>query len=252
MSANIDDSRSLLKMVGIHKWFGRVHALRGADFEVKKGEVVGLVGDNGAGKSTLIKVASGYHTADQGQIFFEGNEVKLHSTKDARALGVETVYQEQALAPHLSIARNIFMGREPSTFLGFMDRKTMNGESLEALASMGLRLRSPDTMVSTLSGGQRQGVAIARALHFKAKLVILDEPTIALSVKEVHEVLEFVRGLKQKDIAVIFITHTLHHVYSVADRITVMAQGKTLVDVPCGDTSVDELSDIIVKSTMGE
>jgi simple sugar transport system ATP-binding protein len=246
------DSRSLLRMVGIHKWFGRVHALQGVDFEVAKGEVVGLVGDNGAGKSTLIKVASGYHHADQGQIYFEGKEVRINSTKDTRALGVETVYQEQALAPHLSIARNIFMGREPSTFLGFMDRQTMNTRSMEALASMGLKLRSPDTMVSTLSGGQRQGVAIARAINFRAKLVILDEPTIAISVKEVHEVLEFVRGLKEKDIAVIFITHNLHHVYSVADRIVVMAHGKTLVDVPTRDTTVDELSDIIVKSTMGE
>ncbi len=252
MSATMDDAQSLLKMVGIHKWFGRVHALRGVDFEVTKGEVVGLVGDNGAGKSTLIKVASGYHRADQGQIFFEGQEVKIHSTKDTRDLGVETVYQEQALAPHLSIARNIFMGREPSTFLGFMDTNTMNTRSMEALAGMGLKLRSPDTMVSTLSGGQRQGVAIARVLNFKAKLVILDEPTIALSVKEVHEVLEFVRGLKEKDIAVIYITHTLYHVYSVADRIVVMAHGKTLEDVPTSDTTVDELSDIIVKSTMGE
>ena len=252
MSATMDDSRSLLKMVGIQKWFGRVHALQGVDFEVRKGEVVGLVGDNGAGKSTLIKVASGYHMADQGQIYWEGKEVKLHSTKDARALGVETVYQEQALAPHLSIARNIFMGREPTATLGFMDRKTMDTQSMEAMASMGLRMRSPGTPVSVLSGGQRQGVAIARALHFKAKLVILDEPTIALSVKEVHEVLEFVRGLREKDIAVIFITHTLYHVYSVADSIVVMAQGKTLLDVATKDTSVDELSDIIVKSTMGE
>jgi simple sugar transport system ATP-binding protein len=252
MSESDDSARSLLNMVGIHKWFGRVHALRGVDFEVKKGEVVGLVGDNGAGKSTLIKVASGYHRADEGHIYWEGQEVKIHSTKDARSLGVETVYQEQALAPHLSIARNIFMGREPSLGLGFMDRKTMNTESMEALAGMGLRLRSPDTPVATLSGGQRQGVAIARAIHFKAKLVILDEPTIALSIKEVHEVLEFVRGLKAKDIAVIFITHTLHHVYSVADRIVVVAQGKTLVDIPTRDTTVDDLSDIIVRSTIGQ
>jgi simple sugar transport system ATP-binding protein len=260
MSATMDDvqspgrdgSQSLLKMVGIHKWFGQVHALRGVDFEVTKGEVVGLVGDNGAGKSTLIKVASGYHRADEGQIFFEGQEVKIHSTKNTRDLGIETVYQEQALAPHLSIARNIFMGREPSTFLGFMDTETMNNRSMDALTGMGLKLRSPNTMVSTLSGGQRQGVAIARALNFKAKLVILDEPTIALSVKEVQEVLEFVRGLKEKDIAVIYITHALYHVYSVADRIVVMAHGKTLEDVPTRDTSVDELSDIIVKSTLGE
>ncbi len=252
MSANSENSESLLKMVGIHKWFGRVHALRGADFAVRKGEVVGLVGDNGAGKSTLIKVVSGYHRANEGRIFFEGQEAKISSPRDARALGVETVYQEQALAPHLSIARNIFMGREPSRALGFMDKKVMNVESMKALASIGLRLRSPDIPVSTLSGGERQGVAIARVLHFEAKLVILDEPTIALSVKEVREVLEFVRELKDKGIAVIFIAHNLHHVFSVADRIVVLAHGKTLVDMPTKDTTVDDLSEIIVRGTWGE
>lgn len=252
MSANRDDSKSLLEMVGIHKWFGRVHALRGVDFAVGKGEVVGLVGDNGAGKSTLIKVASGYHRADEGQTFFEGEEVRISSPRDARALGVETVYQEQALAPDLSIARNIFMGREPSTTLGFMDKRTMNAESMNALASIGLHLRSPDTPVATLSGGQRQGVAIARVLHFEAKLVILDEPTIALSVKEVREVLEFVRQLKDKGVAVIFIAHNLYHVFSVADRIVVLAHGETLVDMPTKDTTVDDLSEIIVRGTLGE
>ena len=250
MSANRDNSQSLLKMVGIQKWFGRVHALRGVDFEIKPGEVVGLVGDNGAGKSTLIKIAAGYHRADEGQIYWEGKEVKLNSTRDARALGIETVYQEQALAPHLSIARNIFMGREPVTTLGFMDTKTMNEPSLQALANIGLKLKPPDTMVSTLSGGQRQGVAIARAIHFQAKLVILDEPTMALSVKEVAEVLEFARELKEKNIAVIFITHAIYHVCSVADRIVVIAHGKPHMDLLTADTNVDDLSDIIVKSTL--
>lgn len=252
MSANNDNSTSLLKMVGIHKWFGRVHALRGVDFEVGKGEAVGLVGDNGAGKSTLIKVVSGYHRANRGRIFFEGQEAKISSPKDARALGVETVYQEQALAPHISIARNIFMGREPSGTLGFMDKRTMNAGSMNALASIGLHLRSPDIPVSTLSGGERQGVAIARVLHFEAKLVILDEPTIALSVKEVREVLEFVRQLKDKGVATVFIAHNLHHVFSVADRIVVLAHGKTLADMPTKDTTVDDLSEIIVRGTLGE
>ena len=250
MSVNSDDRQNLLEMVGIQKWFGRVHALRGVDFSIKPGEVVGLVGDNGAGKSTLIKIASGYHRADEGQIFWMGKEVKLNSTRDARALGIETVYQEQALAPHLSISRNIFMGREPVTSLGLMDSRTMDADSLEALANIGLKLKSPDTIVSTLSGGQRQGVAIARAIHFHAKLVILDEPTIALSVKEVADVLDFVRGLKEKNIAVIFITHAIHHVCSVADRIVVIAHGKAHMDIPTADTNVDDLCDIIVKSTL--
>lgn len=252
MSANSGNSDVLLRLEGIHKWFGKVHALKGVDFEVKKGEVVGLVGDNGAGKSTLIKVISGYHRANEGRIFWEGNEVKLSSPKDSRALGVETLYQEQALAPHLSIARNVFMGREPSSRLGFMDKKTMNTESMDALASIGLHLRSPDVVVSTLSGGERQGVAIARAIHFEAKLVILDEPTIALSVKEVQEVLDFVQELKGKGIAVIIIAHNLYHVYSVADRIVVIAHGQELFNMQTKDTSVDYLSKIIVRGTLGE
>ncbi|MCJ7658683.1 MAG: ATP-binding cassette domain-containing protein [Anaerolineales bacterium] len=252
MSANSGNSEVLLKMEGIHKWFGKVHALKGVDFKVKKGEVVGLVGDNGAGKSTLIKVVSGYHRANEGKIYWEGNEVKLSSPKDSRALGVETLYQEQALAPHLSIARNIFMGREPSSTLGFMDKNTMNTESMEALASIGLHLRSPDVIVSTLSGGERQGVAIARAIHFEAKLVILDEPTIALSVKEVQEVLDFVQELKGKGIAVIIIAHNLYHVYSVADRVVVIAHGQELVNMQTKDTTVDYISKIIVRGTLGE
>jgi len=252
MSANSGNSEVLLKLEGIHKWFGKVHALKGVDFEVKKGEVVGLVGDNGAGKSTLIKVVSGYHRANDGKIYWEDNEVKLSSPKDSRALGVETLYQEQALAPHLSIARNVFMGREPSSTLGFMDKKTMNTESMAALASIGLHLRSPDVMVSTLSGGERQGVAIARAIHFEAKLVILDEPTIALSVKEVQEVLDFVQELKGKGIAVIIIAHNLYHVYSVADRIVVIAHGQELFNMQTKDTSVDDISMIIVRGTLGE
>lgn len=244
-------SKPLLRMEGIHKWFGKVHALKGVDFQVNKAEAVGLVGDNGAGKSTLIKVVSGYHRASKGKIFFENKEIKINSPKDVRALGVETVYQEQALAPHLSISRNIFMGREPGNALGFLAKKVMDEESMDALASIGLKLRSPDIPVATLSGGELQGVAIARALHFEAKLVILDEPTIALSVKEVQEVLDFVRELKNKGIAVIFITHNLHHIYTVSDRIFVLAHGKKLADISTKDTTVDELSKIIVRGTMG-
>jgi len=247
-----ESTQALLEMTGVHKYFGRVHVLRGVDFAVQPGEVIGLCGDNGAGKSTLIKVISGYHTAEQGQIRWLGKEIRLRSPHDARTLGIETVYQEQALAPHLSIARNIFMGREPTTALGLMDQKKMAEQSMAALASLGLKLRSSDTPVATLSGGQRQGVAIARVIHFKAKLVILDEPTIALAVKEVREVLEFVRHLKSEGVAVIFITHTLHHVFNVADRIVVMAHGAKLADIRTADTDVDRLSDIIVRGTFGE
>ena len=235
-------------MVNIGKWFGKVHALEGIDFEVRCSEVVGLVGDNGAGKSTLIKVLSGYHMADRGKIYFEGKEVNIVSSLHARKLGIETVYQEQALAPNLSISRNIFMGREPVRSLGFMDKKSMDRESMEALESIGLHLRSPDALITMLSGGERQGVAIARALHFKAKLVILDEPTIALSVREAQQVLEFIRQLKGEGISVIFITHNLYHVFPSADRFVVLTRGEKTADLQKKDTSIDDLFELIVKA----
>jgi simple sugar transport system ATP-binding protein len=238
----------LVRMVNIHKWFGRVYALRGVDFEVRRGETVGLIGDNGAGKSTLIKILSGYHQADQGEIYFEGQKVRIRSPKDARILGIETVYQEQALAPNLSISRNIFMGREPVRKLGIIDKKVMDAESMQALANLGLKLRSPDLPVITLSGGERQGVAIARALHFKAKLVILDEPTVALSVKEVGEVLEFIRRLQKEKVSVIFITHNIYHAFDIAERFVVMARGRKMADVRKEETSIQDLSDLVLKS----
>jgi simple sugar transport system ATP-binding protein len=241
------EGKSLVKMAGIEKSFGKVRALKGVDFEVRPSEVVGLVGDNGAGKSTLIKVLSGYHLADKGEIYFEGKTVNITSSLDARKLGIETVYQEQALAPNMSISRNIFMGRESTRSLGFMDKKSMDRESMEALESIGLHLRSPDALIAMLSGGERQGVAIARALHFKAKLVILDEPTIALSVKEARQVLEFIKQLGREGISVVFITHNLYHVFPSADRFVVLARGENVADVEKKDTSVDELAELIVK-----
>jgi len=246
ISPDTKPEETLVKMMGIHKWFGKVHALKGVDFEVKRSEVVGLVGDNGAGKSTLIKILSGVHLADKGEIYFEGEKVNITSPAYARRLGIETVYQEQALAPNMSISRNIFMGRELTTSLGFMDKKRMNEESMNSLESMGLSLRSPEIPIVVLSGGQRQGVAIARALHFKAKLVVLDEPTIALSVKEAQEVLAFIKRLREEGISVIFITHNLYHVFPVADRFVVLTRGEKTADVKKGDMSVDELTELIV------
>lgn len=242
----------LLKLEGVNKWFGKIHCLQDINFSACRAETIGLVGDNGAGKSTLIKIISGYHHADSGSIFWEGKKVNVTCPKDARALGVETVYQDQALAPHLSIARNIFMGREPSGGGGFLKEKLMAAESLKALSNLGLNLKSSETPVMKLSGGERQGVAIARAIHFEAKLVILDEPTNALSIKEVQEVLEFVREMKRKNLAVILISHNLHHVYSVADRIVVISHGKVLTDVKTSETTVDDLSDMIVSGTLGK
>lgn len=238
--------KKLVKMVGIHKWFGKVHALRGVDFDVRRGEIVGLVGDNGAGKSTLIKILSGVHLADEGEIYFEGERADITSPADARKLGIETVYQEQALAPNMSISRNVFMGREPTKLLGLLDKKAMDGGSMEALESVGLHLRSPEALIAMLSGGERQGVAIARALHFKARLVILDEPTMALSVKEAQQVLEFVKQLGKERVSAIFITHNLYHVFPVAERFVVLTHGEKTADVEKRDTSIDELAKLII------
>jgi simple sugar transport system ATP-binding protein len=240
------DSTDLVRMTGIRKWFGKVQALKGVDFDVRHAEVVGLLGDNGAGKSTLIKILSGYHTRDEGEIFVEGRKVSFSSPRQARELGIETVYQEQALVPYMSIARNIFMGREPAGVLGFMKRKDMNAQGMAALEKIDLHLRSPDTLIEMLSGGERQGVAIARALHFKAKLVILDEPTVALSIKESQQVLEFIQQLKKEGVAAIFITHNLHHVHPIADRFVVLNRGVKVADVLREEASIETLSQLIV------
>jgi simple sugar transport system ATP-binding protein len=245
-------AEELLRMEHISKRFGKITALHDINLTFNKAEVVGLVGDNGAGKSTLIKIISGYHPAEEGNLYWEGKKVRFSMPKHARNLGIETVYQEQALAPDLTIARNVFMGREPSAAFGLMKEKEMEKESMKVLENLGLRIKSPDQLVKKLSGGQRQGVAIARALYFEAKMVILDEPTIALSVKEVQEVLEFVSRMKEKGISVIFITHNLHHVFSVADKIAILAHGELIEECNTHDSCVEDVSETIVKSTMGK
>jgi simple sugar transport system ATP-binding protein len=241
-----DENGHLVRMVGIDKYFGRVCALNAADFSVKYNEIVSLVGDNGAGKSTLIKILSGFHTADKGEIWFEGKKVRLGSPRDAKNLGIETVYQEQALAPHLSISRNVFMGREISGALGVMNGRRMHADSMATLEKLGLRVKDSRAMVEQLSGGQRQGVAIARVLYFKAKLVILDEPTIALSVKESQQVMDFMLQLRNQGISVVFITHNLFHAFQIAERFVVLARGEVLADVERKETSVEHLSQLVI------
>ncbi len=236
----------LVRMVDIHKWFGKVCALRGVDFEVGHNEIVGLVGDNGAGKSTLIKILSGFHTAEKGEIYFEGKKVRINTPRDAKDLGIETVYQEQALALHVSISRNVFMGREITKSFGILDRKRMHEESMKTIEKLGLRIKDSEAIVEALSGGQRQGVAIARVLYFKAKLVILDEPTIALSVKESQQVMDFILQLKSEGISVVFITHNLFHAFQIAERFVVLSRGELLTDVSRKDSSIEHLSYLII------
>ncbi len=236
---------ALAEMRNIHKWYGKVHAVDSASLTINKGEVVGLLGDNGAGKSTLIKVLAGYHRPDGGEIFIEGEKVRINSPRHANTLGIETVYQEQALVDLMSVARNFYMGREPVKWAGFLDKQEMN-ECLIPLRTLGLSIKSPNILVKSLSGGEKQGTAIARAMHFKAKLVILDEPTRALAVREVSRILDFVKGLKEANIAVIYITHTLHHVHSVADRFLIMNKGKIVKDIKGDEASLEELTEALM------
>jgi simple sugar transport system ATP-binding protein len=241
---------ALIRCEGLEKWYGGVQALKGIDFHAEPAEVVGLVGDNGAGKSTLIKLLSGAHQPDAGRIFIEGKEVHLASPSVAMSLGIETIYQSAAMVPQMSVARNIFIGREPLRIsiggIGLMDRRRMAEQAIRSMTNIDLRARSPETPVDELSGGQRQGVAIARAMFFKSKVLILDEPTNHLSIKETNKVLDHVASLREQGITSIFISHNLHHVYPIADRIVAMARGEKIADLRKTDTSIEKLTDLIV------
>jgi simple sugar transport system ATP-binding protein len=233
----------------LHKWYAGVHALKGVSLTIMRGEVVGLVGDNGAGKSTLIKIISGVHSPDRGEIVFDGERVFIRTPKEAMRLGIETIYQTNAMIPTMSIARNLFIGREPlaaSIFgFGFMDQARMRRESVKAIADVDLHLRSPDALVGELSGGQRQGVAIARAMHFKSRLLILDEPTNHLSVKETNKVIGFIKALKSQDVTGIFISHNMYHVFQSCDRVVAMARGEIVYDRPTSETSIEEVQEFM-------
>lgn len=240
---------AIISVRNLHKWYSGVHALKGVSLDLKRGEALGLVGDNGAGKSTLINILSGVHTADEGEILVDGKPVRIARPRDAMNLGIETIYQYNSMVPTMSIARNLFIGREPTRFsvfgVGILDQKKMASESIKAIADVDLHLRSPDALVGELSGGQRQGVAIARAMHFKSKVMILDEPTNHLSVKETSKVIGFVRGLKAQGVTGIFISHNMHHVFDCCDRVVAMARGEVVLDKRIEETSIDEVHGVL-------
>ena len=244
-----NNSQSMIRCEKLNKWYGGIHALIDVSVDIKKGESVGLVGDNGAGKSTFIKILSGVHKQDSGNFYFDGKLTHIKNAKDSMRLGIETIYQDSALAPTLSIARNLFVGREPTNYnigsFGLMDRAKMATEALDAIKRVELDLRSADDLVETLSGGERQGVVIARALYFRTKVLIMDEPTNHLSVKETAKVLNWIEKLKSEGTTCIFITHNLHHVYPVSDRLIVFARGEKIADVYKKDTSIEELTRMI-------
>jgi simple sugar transport system ATP-binding protein len=243
-------AEELVRMVNISKSYGRVRALRGVNLTVEKGEIVGLLGDNGAGKSTLIKVLSGAVPATEGEIYVRGNKIEMKSTTDAIANGIETIYQDSALVTQLSISRNLFLGREPvrgPKFLNRLDVPAMDRVARELMRQVGITKDiPPSTPVSSLSGGERQAVAIARAMHFESDLIILDEPTNNLGVAETQGVLRFVRNARDSGHSCIFIAHNIHHVFQVVSRIVVMRLGTIVADnIDPKTTSVEEVERVI-------
>ena len=245
----VDDARApALELRHISKSFGGVGVLHDVSMRLFPGEVLGLLGDNGAGKSTLIKIVTGVHPPDEGTILFGGRDVGNLTVQKARELGIETVYQERALAEQLSLWRNIFMGRPMNRGLGFLDVRAMRRITAELMGeSMGFTSSAltPDTHVTGLSGGERQGLAIVRALHFEADIIILDEPTMGLSLKETDKLLLFVKGIRTAGKSAVFIDHNIFHVYSVADRIVVLDRGRVAGEFPTSRYSLEELTDIM-------
>jgi simple sugar transport system ATP-binding protein len=236
----------LLEMRNISKTFGEVTALRGVDFHVGYNEIVGLLGDNGAGKSTLIKIITGYHRHDPGgEIYFQGKRIDFLSVARARELGIQAVYQEKALADKQTLWRNIFMGREATRLFGTLDIRRMKEETERLMVErMGFTSTAitADTLVRTMSGGERQGVAIVRALYFQAELLILDEPTMGLSVSETRKALDFVREIKRAGRACLFIDHNIFHVYPVVDRIVILDRGEVAGEFLQNQVTLEELT----------
>jgi simple sugar transport system ATP-binding protein len=245
----------LVRMEHINKFFGRVQALNDVTLSVHRNEIVGLLGDNGAGKSTLIKILSGALRADTGDIYVRGNKVDIRNTTDAIAQGIETIYQDSALVTQLSIARNLFLGREPVTgprLLDRLDQKAMNEVARELLKRVGITKEIPPTTpISALSGGERQAVAIARAMHFDSDMIILDEPTNNLGVDETKGVLRFVRSARDSGHSCIFIAHNIYHVFQVVDRIVVLRRGKKVADdIDPKQTTIEAVESIITGMTI--
>ncbi len=241
----------IIKMEGVAKRFGTVTALEKVDFEVRVGEVLALLGDNGAGKSTLVKIITGVYNPSEGNIFFKNKRVKINSPRDARKLGIETVYQDLALVPLMSVARNFFLGREITSLMWLLNLQKMESGTREALGDVGIEKfseegrRSVSEAVGKLSGGERQSVAIGRAVHFGASVLILDEPTSALSVAETNKVLYYTRAAKERGLGVIFISHNISHVYQVSDRYTILRHGSKVGDYNKSELSEKDIADII-------
>jgi D-xylose transport system ATP-binding protein len=244
--------KPLLSLRGVNKSFGAVHVLQGVDLDAYPGEVTALVGDNGAGKSTLIKGVAGIYAFDSGSYLFDGQPVTVHNPKDANALGIEVVYQDLALCDNLDIVHNLFLGRE-LTKNGQLDEDSMERRAGETLDSLSVRtVKSIRQHVASLSGGQRQTVAIARSVIWNSKLVILDEPTAALGVAQTEQVLKLVRRLADNGLAVVLISHNLNDVFEVADRVAVLYLGQMAAQVRLADVTRNQVVELITSGRSGD
>jgi D-xylose transport system ATP-binding protein len=236
----------LVEMRGISVAFGGVHAVRDVTIDLKRGEVVGLVGGNGAGKSTLIRTLSGAHKADSGEFFIEGQPVTIGNPRDAKTFGIETIYQTLALADNIDAPGNMFLGRELTTRLGSLDDSAMENATRKIMGRLNPNFRNFKAPVKSLSGGQRQSVAIARAVHFNARILIMDEPTAALGPAETEQVRNLIRQLKAEGIGIFLISHDIHDVFDLSDRISVMYHGRIVGTVARDDVTTDEVLAMII------
>ena len=241
---------TLLEVKDVYKRFGGTYAVRGVSLELHEGEILALAGDNGAGKSTLIKMISGVHQPDSGEILYRGGSLLGRTPQGVREAGIETIYQDLALADNLDVGINLFLGREKQKrFLGlpYLDRKTMRAEAKRALFDLGIVVDEMNRPVRDLSGGQRQAIAISRAVYWQAKVLIMDEPTAALGVPEQREVVDLIHRLKDQGVGIIFISHNLTDIFAVSDRIVVLERGRKAGERPITETDEDE----VVKLMMG-
>jgi simple sugar transport system ATP-binding protein len=253
--AGREDSRELdaIRVENISKRFGAVVALEDVSLHLKKGEVLGLIGDNGAGKSTLIKIMSGFHQPDSGRIFVNGEEVQIRSVAQARALGIDTVYQDLALVPGMSVYHNMFLRRElvqkvAGVTVPMLDNGEMRKRARKYLDDMGVRVPDVDAEVALLSGGQRQSIAVARSVYSEAKIILLDEPLAAMGAKEGALILDLIRQLKtQGDVSMILIVHNYAHVFEVCDRVNLLQHGRIAFDKATRETSIDEVTELVVR-----
>ncbi len=246
--ATPENRTAALEVRSISKYFGSVNALEDISLRVYSGEVTCVLGDNGAGKSTLIKILSGVHTPDKGEVLFDGEPVSFAGPRDARAHGIATVFQDLATVPLMSVWRNFFLGNEPTKGRGPLQRMDIKGAQRimrAEMAKMGIDVRDPDQTVGTLSGGERQAMAIARAVYFGAKVLILDEPTSALGVRQSGIVLKYVVQARSMGRAVIFITHNPHHAYPVGDRFVLLKRGRMLGSYAKSETTIEELTSLM-------